>query len=355
MPVEILVINPGGTSTKVGWFRDHEKIFAKTIEHDSEELKKYEHVRDQLNLRLSGILQAMEENQVRAEDLSAVVARAGLLPPLEAGAYEVNEAMIDWSLNKSKLNHGSDLSGVLAKTMAGKAGPRVGAYIYDGETLDQLGSLARYSGVKMIPRNSLGHLLNMRAVGRRVAERLGRRFDEVNFVACHMGGGTSLCAMEKSRLIDTMPDDEGPCSVERSGKVALKHIINLCYEKPRAEVMGILRRDGGLKSYLGTNDAREIGRRIEAGDQYAKEVFEAMAYQVAKAVGEMAVALKGRVDGIILTGGLAHSKLMTDLIEQWVSFLAPIYLEPGEFELEALAGGIYHVLKGEEPVHTFTA
>ncbi|MDR1920778.1 MAG: butyrate kinase [Candidatus Adiutrix sp.] len=355
MAVEILVINPGGTSTKVGWFRNNEKVFDKTVEHDSEELKKFDHVRDQLNLRLNGILQAMAENKVRVQDISAVSARSGLLPPLEAGAYEVNEAMIDWSLNKSRLNHGSDLSGILARTMAEKAGPNVKAYIYDGESLDQFGPLARYSGVKMIPRASLGHLLNMREMGRRVAERLGRRFDEVNFVACHMGGGTSLCAMEKSRVVDAIPDDEGPCSVERSGKVALKHIINLCYDKPRAEVMSLLRRDGGLKSYLGTNDGREIVRRIEAGDEYAREVFESLAYQAAKAIGEMAVVLKGEVDGVILTGGLARSKLITGWIEERVSFLAPVYVEPGERELEALAGGIYRVLKGEESVNTFTA
>ncbi|MDR1677091.1 MAG: butyrate kinase [Deltaproteobacteria bacterium] len=356
MTFEILVINPGGTTTKIGWFQDAEKIFAETIEHDSETLKQYAKVRDQLSLRLKAIIETTSQHGVKLENLAAVVARAGLLPPLEAGAYEVNQAMINWSLEKSKLNHGSDLSGILAKTIAEKTGHGCKAYIYDGETLDQLTPLARYSGVASIPRTSLGHLLNMRAVGRRVADRLGKSFDELNMAVCHMGGGTSLCAIKKSRVIDTIPDDEGPCSVERSGKVPLKHIISLCYALPRSEVMRILRQDGGLKSYLGTNDGREIVRRIEAGGPEglkAREVFEAMAYQVAKSIGEMVVALKGQVDAIVLTGGLAKSRLMTSMIEDKVSFFAPVLVEPGEYELEALAGGALRVLRGEESLHVF--
>ncbi|MCC8180238.1 MAG: butyrate kinase [Planctomycetes bacterium] len=349
----ILVINPGGTTTKIGCFRDKEKLFAKTVEHDSEELKTFAHIRDQLDLRLRGIVETMRENNIDPADIDAVVARAGLLPPLEAGAYEVNDEMIDWSLNVSNLGHGSDLSGILARTLAGQSRKNAKAYIYDGETLDQLRPLARFSGVKLIPRQSLGHLLNMRAVGRRVAEKLGKRFDQVNFICAHMGGGTSLCALEKGRIVDAMPDDEGPCSVERSGSVALKHIINLCYTHPRNEVMRILRRDGGLKSYLGTNDGKEIVKRIENGDEYAALALESLAYQVAKAAGDMAVALQGKVDGIILTGGLAHARIVTDWIEKWAGFLGPVYLEPGEYELEALAEGAYRVLNGEEPVHQF--
>lgn len=349
----ILVINPGGTTTKIGCFRDNEKLFAKTVEHDSEELKKFSHIRDQLQLRLQGVLDALRENNISVADLDAVVARAGLLPPLEAGAYEVNEAMIDWSLNVSNLGHGSDLSGILARTLAANSAKGAKAYIYDGETLDQFRDVARFSGVESIPRQSLGHLLNMRAVGRRVAEKLGHRFDGLNFVVAHMGGGTSLCALEKGRIVDAMPDDEGPCSVERSGSVALKHVINLCYSRPRSEVMRILRKDGGLKSYLGTNDGREIVGRIIKGDEYAALVLDAFCYQVAKALGEMAVALRGAVDGVILTGGLAHAKLVADGIEKWAGFLGTFYLEPGEYELEALAEGALRVVRGEESAREF--
>lgn len=354
MSINVLAINPGGTSTKIGYFSDNQLVFKKTIEHDGEELKKFSRVNDQLEMRTQKIIDELEKRQIKLNTVSAVVGRGGVLPPLQAGAYAVNPTMVDYLLHKVKLEHAANLGGILAEKIARICDPGARAFIYDGETLDQLKPLARYSGVKLIKRESLGHILNGRAVARRVAEQLGSEYDKLNFVVAHMGGGTSLNAHEKGRVVDVIADDEGPCSVERSGSLALKHVIRLCYEKTKSDVHTLLRVNGGLKSYLGTNDGREIEKKIQAGDMAAQEAYEALAYQVSKAIGDMAVALNGKVDGIILTGGLAHSAMITEWIRQRVSFIAPVYLVPGEFELEALAEGTWRVLTGRENVHEFT-
>jgi butyrate kinase len=354
VPVNILAINPGGTSTKIGYFCDNQIVFKKNIEHDGEELRNFARVNDQIEMRTEKIIAELDSRQIRLNEVSAVVGRGGVLPPIQAGAYAVNSVMVDFLLHRVKLEHAANLGGVLADRIARMCSPDAKAFIYDGETLDQLSPLARFSGVSQIPRESLGHILNGRAVARRIAEQLGSSYDQLNLIVAHMGGGTSLNAHEKGRVTDVIADDEGPFSVERSGSLALKHVIRLCYENPKGAVHATLRVNGGLKSYLGTNDGRIIEEQIQKGDDYAKQAYEALAYQVAKAVGGMTVALNGKVDGIILTGGLAHSTMMTEWIRQRVSFVAPVYVVPGEFELEALAEGTWRVLTGKEEVYEFT-
>lgn len=354
MTTSILAINLGGTSTKVGYSKDNHLIFNENIEYTLSDLNQYSGIFDQKQRRLEDILALLKEKNIDVEKLSAVVSRAGILPPINAGAYEINADMVAYSREYVPIQHASNLGSELAIALIdlNKVGGK--AYIYDGESLDQLAPIARFTGVKSIPKQSIGHLMNMRAVSRVIAERLGKEPNELNFVIAHMGGGTSVGASEKGKIIDVLADDEGPFSVERSGAIALKHIINLCYAKPKEEVNKILRKEGGLYSYLGTNDGRQIEKRIKDGDEYAALVYEALAYQVSKSIGDMAVALKGKVDGIILTGGLANSEMVTDWIEKWCGFIGKIYLVPNEYEMESMMSGIYRVLKEGEKVNTFS-
>lgn len=354
MSIKILAINPGGTSTKIGFFEDNQPVFSKTIEHDSEELKRFKHANNQLDMRFNSIYDALLKNHVDVSALTACVGRGGFLPPVEAGGYRVNDLMIDFLLNRCELEHASSLGAVLADRFAQLSKPRAHAYIYDAESLNQLPPIARISGVKSIERISLCHVLNMRAVCRRVAEALNSRYEDMNFIIIHMGGGTSVSAHNKGRVIEAMPDDEGPFSVERSGAIANKYIVNMCYQKPMAEVFTLLRKNGGVKSYLGTNDGREVEQMIADGDQYAKLIYEAMSYQIARATGDMYAVLEGQVDGIILTGGLAKSQLMCSMIQKRVEFMAPVHVVPGEYELEALAEGAYRIVTNQEEAREYT-
>jgi butyrate kinase len=353
MAINVLAINPGGTSTKIGYFSDNRPVFKVNIEHAEEELKKYAKVNDQLEMRCQKTLAELERRKTGLGGVSATVGRGGVLPPLKAGAYRVNAAMMDFLLHRVKLEHAANLGGVLADKIARLCAPETPAFIYDGETLDQLGWIARYSGTREIWRESLGHILNGRAVARIVARQFGKEYEEMNLVVAHMGGGVSLNAHEMGRVIEVMADDEGPMSVERAGSLALKHVIRLCYENPKEKVLSMLRQGGGLKSYLGTNNGRAIEERIRKGDADAQKAYQALAYQVAKGIGDMAVALRGKVDAIALTGGLAHSKMITGWIEGWAGFIAPVRVVPGEYELEALAQGAWRVLTGVEGVHEF--
>lgn len=354
MSVQIIAINLGGTTTKVGYTVDNEFQFKETLEHSVAELSPFSSVFQQKKFRLKEILKLLDRKRINISNLSAVVTRAGVLPPIEAGGYEINETMVDYNTNYQAIEHVSNLGTSIANDLAKLAGENAKAYIYDGETLDQLTELARITGTKKIPKQSIGHLLNMRAVARVAAEKIEKKVEECHFVIAHMGGGTSVCGLANNRIVDVLADDEGPFSVERAGSVALKHVINLCYELPQNEVMRILRREGGLYSYLGTNDGRQVEGRIAQGDEHARLVYEALAYQVSKACGEMAVAVKGDLDGIILTGGLANSAMICSWIKKWAGFLAPIIQIPGEYELEALASGAYRVYTGEEMAKLFT-
>ena len=353
MTINILAINPGGTSTKIGYFSDNKLIFKTNIEHDASELKKYTRVNDQLEMRCQNVIDELKKHNISIGDISATVGRGGVLPPLKAGAYEVNAVMIDYLLHKVRLEHAANLGGVMAEKIAKMVNAETPSFIYDGETLDELNLLSRYSGIASISRESLGHILNGRAVARKVAKDIGSEYSKMNFIVAHMGGGTSLNAHYQGRVIDVIADDEGPMSVERSGSIALKHIIKLCYEKSKDELLKILRVNGGLKSYLGTNDGRIIETRISEGDKEAQNAYKALAYQVAKGIGEMHIALHGKVDGIILTGGLAHSTMITDWIKDFVNFIAPVHVVPGEYELEALAEGTWRVLNKQEGINEF--
>lgn len=353
MAYMILAINPGSTSTKIAVYEDEKEIFTQSLDHDIVELEKYEHVQDQFLMRKKIVEAALEEKGIDLTSLSAVVGRGGMLPPVKSGAYEVNEAMIDVLKNRPALEHASNLGGIIAYEIADRLG--IKAYIYDSVRVDELQDIARISGMPEIPRTSTVHALNSRAMAMKAAKSYNKAYKDVNCIVAHLGGGISLSVHQKGQMIDIISDDEGPFSPERAGRVPCKQLIDLCFsgKYDARTVHKMLRGNGGIKAYLGTHDARNVEKMIEEGNPEAKRVYEAMAYQVAKGIGELATVVDGEVDYIVLTGGIAYSKMLTDWIVKRVKFIAPIAILPGENEMESLVGGTLRVLKGEETARVF--
>lgn len=349
----ILAINPGSTSTKVALFRNEKMIESQSLDHDSSELETYSSISDQYVFRYDAVMNFLKDIKFKPSLLSAVVGRGGLLPPVKSGAYKVNEKMVDRLLNRPVVAHASNLGGAIAFKIASSINKD--AYIYDSVAVDELSDIARISGMKSIERKSFSHCLNMRAVSYEVADKLAKPYDACNFVVAHLGGGISVSAHKQGRMIDIVSDDEGPFSPERSGRVPCKDLVKACYNgASKAEMMKKLRGKGGLISYLGTNDAREVEKMISSGNAEAALVFEAMAYQISKGIGEMATVLEGRVDAVILTGGMAYSKMLTEWINKSVSYIGPVHIVAGENEMSALAKGTLRVLNQEESAREYT-
>lgn len=351
--MNILAINPGSTSTKVALYADEKEVFVHTLDHPVEEIQKFERVQDQFDFRKNVILDLLKENGVDLKDLSAVVGRGGLLPPVESGAYKVNETMVDRLKNRPVVEHASNLGALIAYEIVESM--EIPAYIYDSVAVDELLDIARISGMPAIPRASFSHALNSRAMAYKVAEKYGKEYADMNLIIAHLGGGISVSAHEQGKMIDIISDDEGPFSPERSGRVPCNKLIDLCFsgEYDKKTVKKMLRGKGGITAYLGTVDAREVEKMIADGNEEAALVYEAMAYQISKGIGELSTVLKGKVDAIIITGGIAYSKVMTTWISDRVSFLAPVEIMAGENELESLAYGALRVLNGEETAKTY--
>lgn len=356
MVTRILAINPGATSTKLGYFEDDHLQWKKELTYSFEKISEYKTILDQYDFRYLDITDYLKSKHLSADSLDSVVGRGGLLPPVNAGAYLVNEAIMDCLKNRPILEHASNLGASLANGIAEKFGTQdCEAYIYDPVTVDQMEDVARISGSASIERKSIGHVLNMRAVCMKIAENdLKKPYEKSNFVVAHVGGGSSASAHQQGRMIDLISDDEGLFSAERTGGLPLKEIIPMCYERTKKEMTDMTRKKGGLVSYFGTNDARIVEEKAENGDKKAKIVLDAMAYQIAKTIGELSTVLYGKVDGIILTGGIAHSHYITDLVKKRTSFIAPIFIVPGEEELTALAKGARRVLLNQEEVNIFS-
>ena len=349
--MKILAINPGSTSTKIALYEDRELLFKESVEHSSEELEKYPTIASQYSMRKDHITDTLSRHGYSADMLSAVVGRGGLLPPVKSGAYEVNEEMADVLMNRPVLEHASNLGGLIAKDIADEAG--IPAYIYDSVSVDELSDVARITGLSEIVRTSQSHCLNMRAAAIKTAQEMGSAYTDMNLVVAHLGGGISLSAHRHGQMLDIVSDDEGPFSPERSGRLPIKNFIKLCAQHDINDIKKMVRGNGGLVSLLGTNSALEVQKRIDSGDERARLVYEAMAYQIAKSIGELAVVLGGEVDAIVITGGIAYSEFITEYIKKKVSFIAPVRILPGENELESLAFGAYRVLTGEEKAHIF--
>lgn len=350
---KVLVINPGSTSTKVAYYEDKEERLNKNVFHETSELSKFATIADQYDYRLNLIQSFLDEEGIDYTQIDAAVGRGGALPPVDAGAYMVNEQMIDWLVNKTKTHHASNLGAMLANGFKQTSSKDCIAMIYDPITVDQFHELSRVSGLKGVKRTSIGHALNMRAIALKTAEDIQKPYEEANMIVAHLGSGSTISAHEKGRMVDYSLDDEGPFSVERTGSLSLKEFIPFCYEMTKEEITAWTRKEGGMISYLGTNSGIEVENRIEQGDEEARLIFEAMAYQVAKGIGELATVLKGNVDAIVITGGLAYSDRLVNWIKDRVSFIAPVSSVPGEFEMEALRNGALRVLSGEEEANEF--
>lgn len=344
----ILSINPGSTSTKVALYTDETCVFSDSIEHASEELAQFEDVVDQMEYRTKALYSLLEKHGVKLSQLSAIAGRGGLLPSMKSGGYLVTQTMVDALLDGEASPHASNLGALLAWETASPLG--IPAYIYDAVTADEFPDIAKVTGMPDVKRENMCHVLNMKAASRKLAKQRGRTYEEMNLIVAHLGGGISISVHHEGKIIDAIRDDAGPFSPERAGSIPLLYIINMCYsgQYNRREMIRRVRGMGGLKAYFGTSDCREIEARIMAGDEQAKLIYEAMAYQVGKGIGEMATVLKGKIDDIILTGGLAYSKMMTGMITEYVEFIAPVQILPGEDEMEALTLGTLRILKGEE-------
>lgn len=352
---KILVINPGSTSTKIGVYEDETPVLIETLRHSAEEISRFAKVADQFHFRKDVILAVLKANQVDLNTLDGVVGRGGLFKFIPSGTYAVNDDMVRDVMNPAKGEHASNLGCLIAREIGDELG--IPSFIVDPVVVDELSDLARISGMPEIRRVSIFHALNQKAVARRYAKETGRDYRDLNLIVVHMGGGISVGAHEKGRVIDVNNalNGEGPYSPERAGGLPVADLVKLCFsgEYTEAELLRRITGGGGVVAYLGTNNMMEVEERMLAGDEKAKLVFEGMAYQTVKEIGAAAAVLKGQVDQILLTGGIVYSKPMRDLIVGRVKFIAPVSLYPGEDELLALAQGGLRVLNGEEEASVY--
>lgn len=351
--IKLLIINPGSTSTKVAVYGDKKPLFVENIDHPSGELARFGHLNDQLELRREYVVKAVREHGVSLEELAAVVGRGGQISPLKSGGYRVNQAMLDGLKLPKVKAHASNLGAMIAQSIAEPLG--VPAFIYDAVGSDELADVAKITGLPEVTRQSFGHVLNSKATARKVAEGMGKTYRDCRFIVAHIGGGISISAHDHGRIVDIITDDAGPFSPERSGSIPLNYIIDICYsgEYTYKELMDKIKRESGIKGHLGTNDCREVERRIEQGDEKARRIYEAQTYQIAKGIGEMAPVLCGDVEAVIITGGMARSEFITQEVKRRVGYIAPVVIVPGENEMEALALGALRILRGEEPYHEY--
>ncbi len=349
-----LIINPGSTSTKLALYEDKEKIVQENVEHDAAQMQQFDSIADQIPFRMGIIRDFMARNSIQEKDLSAVMGRGGLVFGLKTGGYEVNDDLCEALVNdRLSQPHASNLGGLLARELARPLG--IPAYIYDAVTGGELTEVARITGIRDIERRSFCHVLNSRAMAIRYAQENGLDYNKLNLIVAHLGGGISASVHAQGRIIDSIGDDDGQFSPERSGSVPSLELIRLCFsgDYTKADMVKKVRGKGGLFAHLGTSDCRVIEKMIKDGDQHADLVFQAQAYQIAKGIGLLSIVLKGKCDAIILTGGVARSQMLTDRIKEYVSFIAPVAVLPGENEMEALALGGLRLLSGEETARQY--
>ncbi len=347
---KILVINPGSTSTKVAVFDNQQTVFLKNCKHSNEELEAYKDVTSQYEYRKECVLSELINAEINIEDINAVIGRGGVLKPIESGIYNIDESLKE-DLAKSTFGyHASNLGGLIADDIAKSIG-NIPAFIADPVVVDELQEVARITGLPELPNRSIFHALNQKAVARSFARARGFVYEELNLIVAHIGGGVSVGAHEKGRVIDVNNalDGFGPLSAERSGTLPTGSLVDLCFsgKYTHDEVKKKLIGQGGMVAHLGTNSAYEVELRMEKGDPHAKLVFDAMCYQIGKAIGSCAAVLNGKVNGIIITGGVANSKYLVDYVKNMIDFIAPVAVYPGEDEMTALAHNAFLVLNGD--------
>ena len=355
MSIKTLVINPGSTSTKVGVFEDETLLFEETLRHPTEEIAKYASVIDQKDFRKEIILDFLKEKNCDPKTLNVIVGRGGLLKPIPGGTYAVSDALLADLKAGVQGQHASNLGGILAREIGDFLG--VPSYIVDPVVVDELTDKARISGMPELPRRSIFHALNQKAVARRFAKENGKRYEDLNLIVIHMGGGVSVGAHDHGKVVDVnnILDGEGCFSPERSGTVPVGDLVKMCFsgKYTQKEVYKKICGNGGFNGYLHTNDASEVGKMAESGNALAKQVWEAFFYQIAKDAGAMAAVLHGKVDQIILTGGIAYNPFTAKTLTEYLGWIAPVTTYPGEDELLALCQGALRVMTGEEEAKNY--
>lgn len=356
MSVKSLIINPGSTSTKIGVFEDETLLFEETLRHSTEEIARYASIVDQKDFRKDIIVNLLKEKNFDINSLHVVVGRGGMLKPISGGTYTVSDDLLADLKVGVQGQHASNLGGILAREIADSIG--VPSYIVDPVVVDELMPQARYSGVPELPRVSIFHALNQKAVAKRYAKETGKAYDSLNLIVVHMGGGVSVGAHKAGKVIDVFNalDGDGAFSPERAGGVPSGALIKMCFsgEYTQEQVYKKVVGNGGFNAYLGTNDMRDVDKLAdEDGDEKAKLIRDAFVLQVAKDMGSMACVLEGRIDQIIITGGIAYDKYVVEALKQKTGWIAPVTVYPGEDELLALAQGALRVLNGEEKAMTY--
>jgi len=346
----ILAINPGSTSTKIAVYDGAEQLFIKNIKHSSEEIDKFAKIADQYEFRKEIILKEVKEAGLNLQEFKVIIGRGGLVKPVASGVWGVNEKMLEDLRIGREGQHASNLGGLIAADIANSI-PDAKAVIADPVVVDELSDYARISGHPLMPRKSVFHALNQKAIARRLAKELGKKYEDLNLIGVHLGGGISVGAHNHGKVIDVNQalDGDGPFSPERTGSLPVNELVNICFsgKYTQQEIKKMLVGAGGFVAYLGTNDAYQVECRAKEGDKKCEFIQEAMVYQVSKEIGAMATVLKGNVDGIFLTGGIAYSKPFVESIKEKVSFIAPVHVYPGEDEMGALAQNAMMLINGE--------
>lgn len=352
---KILVINLGSTSTKVAVYESTKVIFSESVNHSAEELKGFKTIFDQYELRKETILGVLTRNGMSMDRIDCIASRGGNSKPVPGGIYEINNAMIEDMKSGEFGQHPNMCGGIVARDLGKEK--KIPALTVDPPTMDEFCVSARYSGIPQIKRQSSFHALNQKATARKIAAGLGKRYEEVNLIVAHLGGGISVGAHRKGKVVDVNNalDGDGPFSPERAGSLPVGDLIRLCFsgEYSKAQALKLVQGGGGLIAYLGTTNGIEIEKRIAEGDLLAAEVFESMSYQIAKEIGACAAVLQGKVDAIALTGSLAYSKTLTASLTEKVSFIAPVLMDPGENEMDALAAGAMRYFEGKEDLSVY--
>lgn len=353
---KVFAINPGSTSTKIAMFEGDREVFSKNVSHDAEKLKEFKEISDQFDYRKETILKELAEAGQTLEGVDAFSARGGGLVNVEGGVYKVGEKLLEHARVGYTVKHPATLGAQLADAFAKEYGGV--AFVVNPPDVDEFTDVARVTGLKGIYRESRIHALNQKEIGIRYAAKLGKKYEDLNLIICHIGGGISVTAHNHGKMVDSndIANGDGPMAPTRCGQLPVKDVVTMCFsgKYTEKEMREKITKTGGLVDHLGTSDAREVTEMIKNGNQYAKLIYDAMIYEIGKTAGSMAAVLCGKVDGIIFTGGISHDKYVVEKLTEMLSFIAPITVMAGEFEMEALAAGAIRVLSGKEEAKTYT-
>ena len=353
---KVFAINPGSTSTKIAMFEGDKEVFSKNVSHDAEKLKEFKEISDQFDYRKETILKELAEAGQTLEGVDAFSARGGGLVNIEGGVYQVGEKLLEHARVGYTVKHPASLGAQLADAFAKEYGGV--AFVVNPPDVDEFTDVARVTGLKGVYRESRIHALNQKEIGIRYAAKLGKKYEDLNLIICHIGGGISVTAHNHGKMVDSndIANGDGPMAPTRCGQLPVKDVVTMCFsgKYTEKEMREKITKTGGLVDHLGTSDAREVTEMIKNGNQYAKLIYDAMIYEIGKTAGSMAAVLCGKVDGIIFTGGISHDKYVVEKLTEMLGFIAPITVMAGEFEMEALAAGAIRVLSGKEEAKIYT-